>query len=111
MLDLAQMKKLDVWYSRLDIEARLRRQMKKGQVRRFEQNVAKARFKDSMKAFNKLVQVVDGHPHRHVTDHQSVRDQAGCAGPIRPQPPPPAMHLYDEHHAWHTEQDKLSSAA
>jgi hypothetical protein len=31
-------------------------------VKRFEQNVAKARFKDSMKAFNKLVQVVDGHP-------------------------------------------------
>jgi hypothetical protein len=32
MLDLAQMKKLDVWYSRLDIEeidARLRRQIKK----------------------------------------------------------------------------------
>ena len=67
MLDLAQMKKLDVWYSRLDIEeieARLRSQvkMKKGQEKRFEQNVAKARSKDSMKAFNKLVQVVDGRP-------------------------------------------------
>lgn len=65
MQDMAQMKKLDVWYARLDIEeidARLRGQMKKGQVKRFEQNVAKARSKDSMKAFNKLVQVVDGHP-------------------------------------------------
>ncbi len=67
MLDLAQMKKLDVWYSRLGIEeidARLRSQvkMKKGQEKRFEQNVAKARSKDSMKAFNKLVQMVDGRP-------------------------------------------------
>ncbi len=67
MLDLAQMKKLDVWYARLDVEeidARLRSQVKskKGQVKRFEKNVAKARSKDSMKAFNKLVQVVDGRP-------------------------------------------------
>ena len=67
MLDLAQMKKLDVWYSRLGIEeidARLRSQVKikKGQEKRFEQNVAKARSKDSMKAFNKLVQMVDGRP-------------------------------------------------
>jgi uncharacterized protein (DUF2252 family) len=65
MLDLAQTKKLDVWYSRLDIEeidARLRSQMKPSEVKRFEQNVAKARSKDSMKAFDKLVQVVDGRP-------------------------------------------------
>ena len=31
-------------------------------MKRFEKNVAKARSKDSMKAFNKLVQVVDGRP-------------------------------------------------
>ena len=65
MLDMAQMKKLDVWYARLDVEeidARLRSQMKPRDVKRFEQNVAKARSKDSMKAFDKLVQVVDGRP-------------------------------------------------
>ena len=65
MLDMAQMKKLDVWYARLDVEeidARLRSQMKPRDVKRFEQNVAKARSKDSMKAFDKLVQVVDGQP-------------------------------------------------
>ena len=31
-------------------------------MKRFEKNVAKARSKDSMKAFDKLVQVVDGQP-------------------------------------------------
>ena len=31
-------------------------------MKRFEKNVAKARSKDSMKAFDKLVQVVDGRP-------------------------------------------------
>ena len=54
----AQMKKLDVWYARLtstsstsgegEREARAR-------VKRFEKNIAKARSKDSMKAFDKLV--------------------------------------------------------
>ena len=40
---------------------------------------------------------------RHVTDHQSVRDQTGGAGPLRPQPPPrrravPAgLRRLDEH--------------
>ena len=36
--------------------------MKKGQAKQFEKNMAKARAKDSIKAFNKLVQVVDGRP-------------------------------------------------
>ena len=66
MLDMAQMKKLDVWYARLDIEeidARLSVAAEdEEQVKRFEKNVAKARSKDSMKAFNKLVQMVDGRP-------------------------------------------------
>jgi uncharacterized protein (DUF2252 family) len=65
MLNLAQMKKLDVWYSRLnvdEIDTQVRASMKKGQVKQFEKNMAKARSKDSIKAFNKLVQVVDGRP-------------------------------------------------
>jgi len=65
MSDMAQMKRLDVWYARLDIEtieAHVRAQMKSGEVKRFEKNVAKARSKDSMKAFEKLVQLVDGRP-------------------------------------------------
>jgi uncharacterized protein (DUF2252 family) len=65
MLELAQMNRLDVWYSRLsadEIEAQVRASMKSGQVKQFEKNLAKARSKDSIKAFNKLVQVVDGRP-------------------------------------------------
>src|SRR5512132_2663224 len=65
MLDLAQTKKLDVWYSRLDIDeidTQLMANLKPGAKKRFEKNVAKARSKDSIKAFDKLVQVVDGRP-------------------------------------------------
>jgi hypothetical protein len=65
MSDMAQMKKLDVWYARLDIEtieSYMRANAKPGEVKRFERNVAKARSKDSIKAFEKLVQVVDGPP-------------------------------------------------
>ena len=65
MQDMAQMKKLDVWYARLDIDemsALVSAQLKPKTVKRFEKNVAKARSKDSMKAFDKLVQVVDGRP-------------------------------------------------
>jgi uncharacterized protein (DUF2252 family) len=65
ILEMASMKKLEVWYARMDIEqieAQVRANLKPGEVKRFEQNVAKARSKDSMKAFNKLVQVVEGRP-------------------------------------------------
>jgi Uncharacterized protein conserved in bacteria (DUF2252) len=65
MLDMARMKKLDVWYSRLDIEeieAQVMGNLKPAEVKRFQQNVAKARSKDAMKAFDKLAQIVDGRP-------------------------------------------------
>jgi uncharacterized protein (DUF2252 family) len=65
MHDMAQRKKLDVWYARLDIEeiqAQVMGNLKPNEVKRFQQNLAKARSKDSMKAFDKLVQMVDGRP-------------------------------------------------
>jgi hypothetical protein len=65
MLDMAQMKRLDVWYARMDVEeiqAQVMGNLKPNEVKRFQQNLAKARTKDSMKAFEKLVQVVDGRP-------------------------------------------------
>jgi len=65
MRDLAGMRRLDVWYSRLDVEdlaAVVEQQMKPAAVKRFHKNVAKARAKDSLKAFDKLVEVVDGRP-------------------------------------------------
>ena len=63
--ELAGMRRLDVWYSRLDVDELDRMvtaEMKPAAVKRFRKNVAKARSKDSMKAFDKLVRTVDGRP-------------------------------------------------
>jgi uncharacterized protein (DUF2252 family) len=61
----ATMSNLEVWYSRLDVDeiARVwasRASLK--QQKRFGQTVAKARTKDSMRAFSKLTRLVDGEP-------------------------------------------------
>ena len=65
MQDLARMRKLDVWYARLDVdelEALVKSQVKGKDLKRFRKNVAKAQSKDSMRAYSKLVEVVDGRP-------------------------------------------------
>jgi len=65
MHELAGMRKLDVWYARLDVdelEAVLKLQVKSGELKRFRKNLAKARAKDSIRAFSKLVETVDGRP-------------------------------------------------
>ena len=57
------MRTFDIWYARLDIDQvieRLRAALDKKQLRKFERSVAKARTKDSVKAFAKLTGVVDG---------------------------------------------------
>ena len=62
---LAEMRHLDLWYSRIDVDeiAALAAQQATGkQMKRFERNVAKARSKDSMRAFAKLTEMVDGQP-------------------------------------------------
>ena len=61
--NFAGMNNLDVWYSHLDIEAVMREyvsQFKAKMVKRADKTLAKARTKDSMTAFEKLTQVVDG---------------------------------------------------
>ncbi len=58
------MKNLDVSYSRLDIESviqELAPQYKQKMVKRAEKALAKARTKDSMTAFSKLTESVNGH--------------------------------------------------
>ncbi len=63
--ELAGMRKLEVWYSRLDvdqIETAIQDRVKPGQMKLFHKNVAKARSKNSLKAFGKLVRTVDGRP-------------------------------------------------
>ena len=65
MLQFAGMNNLDVWYSRLEIETVLQElapQFKQKMVKQTEKNIAKARTKDSMTAFSKLTEVVDGKP-------------------------------------------------
>jgi hypothetical protein len=59
------MKALDLWYARLDIEEienRWTSRLNPRERKRFARNVAKARAKDSVRAFDKLVKLVDGEP-------------------------------------------------
>jgi uncharacterized protein (DUF2252 family) len=63
MAEFAGMKNLGVWYSRLEIESVLEElapQFKQKMVRRTGKALAKARTKDSMAAFSKLTQLVNG---------------------------------------------------
>ena len=61
----AEMSNLDLWYSRIDVDeiaALAAQQGTPKQRKRFERNLAKARSKDSLRAFAKLTTIVDGEP-------------------------------------------------
>jgi uncharacterized protein (DUF2252 family) len=78
MANFAGMNNLEVWYSHLDIESVLQEfasQFKPKMVKRTEKNLAKARTKDSMTAFSKLTEVVDGKPR--------IADQSPLIVPAR----------------------------
>ena len=63
MRRLAAEGELEVWYTRLDVAGIAERwsaDVRKSQVKAFERNVAKARAKDSLRAFKKLTHEVDG---------------------------------------------------
>ncbi len=63
MAKFAGMRNLEVWYAHLEIESLMQQyapQFKQKMVKRTEKTLAKARTKDSMTAFNKLTQTVDG---------------------------------------------------
>jgi uncharacterized protein (DUF2252 family) len=63
--ELASMKTLDVWYSRVDAEALIAQFQSAASAKRrklAEKNLAKTRAKDSMRAFGKLTTIVDGEP-------------------------------------------------
>jgi uncharacterized protein (DUF2252 family) len=65
MREFAGMRNLDVWYVRLDatgVMERWRKDVTAKAVRTFEQNVAKARGKDSLRALAKLCHDVNGGP-------------------------------------------------
>jgi hypothetical protein len=66
----AEMSNLEVWYSRIDVEdiAAVAARTGTAEMRkRFKRNLAKAQSKDSMKAFAKLTEIIDGEP-RIVSD-------------------------------------------
>jgi uncharacterized protein (DUF2252 family) len=63
MASFAAMTNLDVWYARLDVEAAIAQwsgDVTAADVKRLQRNVTKAQGKDSLKALNKLTEVVDG---------------------------------------------------
>jgi uncharacterized protein (DUF2252 family) len=65
MREFATMRNLDVWYARLDVERFLASLTNVADTKRMKtarKNVAKAHKKNSLKAFDRLVRVVDGEP-------------------------------------------------
>ncbi|HEY4426594.1 MAG TPA: DUF2252 domain-containing protein [Solirubrobacteraceae bacterium] len=63
MIGFAGMTNLDVWYAHADVDRVLEElgpQLKPGMIKRTRRALAKARTKDSMSAFSKLTEVVDG---------------------------------------------------
>jgi uncharacterized protein (DUF2252 family) len=63
--ELANMPNLDLWYSRIDVDeiaALAAERATPKEMKRFERNIAKAQSKDSLKAFDKLTEIVDGEP-------------------------------------------------
>ena len=63
MTDFAEMRNIDVWYTRLDVAAILKQfggSASRKQMKRFQTNVAKVHTKDSMRALAKLCRAVDG---------------------------------------------------
>jgi uncharacterized protein (DUF2252 family) len=73
---------LDLWYRRIDVEELLAQAASVGtakQLKRAEKNVVKARTKDSLKAFSKLTELVDGEP-RIVSDPPTIEPIEEVAG-------------------------------
>jgi uncharacterized protein (DUF2252 family) len=65
MAAFAQLRNLDVWYAHLPVEeavAEFAAGIDPKRLKKAEANIAKARTKDSMQAFEKLTRLVDGEP-------------------------------------------------
>ena len=78
MRSFAGMGNLDVWYAHLEIESVLqefRSQIKRAQIKRTEAALAKAHTRDSMSAFSKLTQRVNGRAE--------IVDQSPLIVPLR----------------------------
>jgi uncharacterized protein (DUF2252 family) len=83
MRDFAGQRQLDLWYARIDVDEvaeRLAEHARPKELRRFERNLAKTRSKDSIKAFGKLTEIVDGRP-KIVGDPPLIVTIEDVAGP------------------------------
>ena len=94
MRNFAGMNNLEVWYARLDIENFMQEfgsQLKRTQVKRTEKTLAKARTRDSMSAFSKLTQRVNGSAE--------IVDQSPLIVPVRAlMPEAEAREWFDSLH-------------
>jgi uncharacterized protein (DUF2252 family) len=90
MKGFAAMGNLDLWYARIQLDElqRLAQQGTAKQIKRFEGNVAKARSKDSLKAFAKLTEMVDGEPR--------IASDPPLIVPIEEVVPPAQHHRLDD---------------
>jgi uncharacterized protein (DUF2252 family) len=91
MRTFAGMANLDVWYARLEIEALLEEraaELKARQVKRTQEGLAKARTRDSMSAFSKLTQQVNGTAE--------IVDQSPLIVPLRVLVPGPEQEQWLE---------------
>ena len=80
MYELATMRTLDLWYSRVDVDELLHmvQAMAADQIGRMaEKTVAKARTHDTLAAVAKLTEVVDGQ--RRIADHPPLIDHVALA--------------------------------
>ncbi len=78
MREFAGRSNLEVWYARIEIDTLLKEhaaELKPGSFKRAEKGIAKARTRDSMSAFSKLTQRVDGRAE--------IVDQSPLIVPLR----------------------------
>jgi uncharacterized protein (DUF2252 family) len=81
--EFGAMRNLDLWYARVDVDELLREFSSRAtaaQRKRMDKNLEKTRTKDSLKAFAKLTEVVDGE-RRIVSDPPLLVPVAELAGP------------------------------
>ena len=84
MKEFASMRNFDVWYARIEVEQtalELQREMSAEEQKRFEKSLAKTRTKDSLRAFAKLTELVDGEP-RIVSDAPLIVPLAELAATV-----------------------------
>ena len=94
--DFATKGNLDVWYAHLDVDgvlARWRNEVSKTVVKRMERNVTKAESKNSLKAFAKLTEQVDG-------DVRIVNDPPLVERLDRLVPADAALDIVEQLRAW-----------